>query len=127
MPRAAVFATDSKNELAVACMRSAWKWLVEYMRWLYYVTCMQMDELELFRGDTVLLKGKRGAETVCIVLADDDMDNGSIRMNKVCVGGYIISDVSICARSARTILGRVFPVACCRLFGRTCGCGWVTW
>lgn len=43
----------------------------------------KMSELELFRGDTVLLKGKRGHETVCIVLSDDTCDDGSIRMNKV--------------------------------------------
>lgn len=43
----------------------------------------KMAELGLFRGDTVLLKGKRGKETVCIVLADETVDNGSIRMNKV--------------------------------------------
>ena len=28
----------------------------------------QMDELQLFRGDTVLLKGKKRKESVCIVL-----------------------------------------------------------
>ena len=27
-----------------------------------------MDELQLFRGDTVLLKGKKRKESVCIVL-----------------------------------------------------------
>ena len=43
----------------------------------------KMEELQLFRGDTVLLKGKKHHETVCIVLADETVDNGSIRMNKV--------------------------------------------
>ena len=28
------------------------------------------EELELFQGDTVTIKGKRGKETVCIVLTD---------------------------------------------------------
>ena len=28
----------------------------------------KMDELQLFRGDTVLLKGKKRKESVCIVL-----------------------------------------------------------
>ena len=42
----------------------------------------RMSELGLFRGDTVLLKGKRGHETVCLVLSDDTVDEGSIRMNK---------------------------------------------
>mmetsp|Transcript_7662 Transcript_7662/g.16936 ORF Transcript_7662/g.16936 Transcript_7662/m.16936 type:complete len:800 (-) Transcript_7662:380-2779(-) len=41
-----------------------------------------MEELQLFRGDTVLLKGKRRKDTVCIVLADDTCDLGKIRMNK---------------------------------------------
>lgn len=42
-----------------------------------------MDELKLFRGDTVLLKGKRRKETVCIVLSDDTCQNEKIKMNKV--------------------------------------------
>lgn len=42
-----------------------------------------MAELQLFRGDTVLIKGKRNRDTVCIVLADDSVDEGSVRMNKV--------------------------------------------
>ena len=37
-----------------------------------------MDELQLFRGDTVLLKGKKRQEAVCIVLSDE-----KIRMNRV--------------------------------------------
>jgi len=41
-----------------------------------------MEELQLFRGDTVMLKGKRRKDTVCIVLADDTCDVGKIRMNK---------------------------------------------
>ena len=43
----------------------------------------KMDELQLFRGDTVLLKGKRRRETVCIVLSDDNVPNEKIRMNRV--------------------------------------------
>ncbi|EKX33080.1 CDC48-like protein [Guillardia theta CCMP2712] len=42
-----------------------------------------MEELQLFRGDTVLLKGKKRRDTVCIVLADDDCEEAKIRMNKV--------------------------------------------
>lgn len=42
-----------------------------------------MDELQLFRGDTVILKGKRRKETVCIVLSDDTCPNEKIRMNRV--------------------------------------------
>merc|ERR1711881_431155 len=43
----------------------------------------KMDELELFRGDSVLLKGKKRKETVCIVLSDDTVSTERIRMNRV--------------------------------------------
>lgn len=43
----------------------------------------KMDELGLFRGDTVLLKGKKRRDTVCIVLADDDCEDHKIRCNRV--------------------------------------------
>lgn len=42
-----------------------------------------MEELQLFRGDTVLVKGKKRKDTVLIVLADDDLDDGSARINRV--------------------------------------------
>jgi len=43
-----------------------------------------MEELQLFRGDTVLLKGRRKKETVCIVLSNDDAtSNDKIGMNRV--------------------------------------------
>ncbi|KAF6020588.1 VCP [Bugula neritina] len=42
----------------------------------------KMDELQLFRGDTVLLKGKRRRETVCLVLSDDTVSSEKIRMNR---------------------------------------------
>ncbi|KAJ3303931.1 AAA ATPase cdc48 [Kappamyces sp. JEL0829] len=50
------------------------------------VCCMNtatMETLQLFRGDTVLLKGKMRKDTVLIVLADDDIENNKIRVNKV--------------------------------------------
>ena len=47
------------------------------------LSAAKMEELQLFRGDTVLLKGKKGRDTVCIVLADDETDDLNIRMNKV--------------------------------------------
>ncbi|XP_073994216.1 transitional endoplasmic reticulum ATPase TER94 [Rhodnius prolixus] len=43
----------------------------------------KMDELQLFRGDTVQLKGKRRKETVCIVLSDETCPDEKIRMNRV--------------------------------------------
>lgn len=42
-----------------------------------------MEQLQLFRGDTVLLKGKRRKETVCIVLSDDNCPDEKISMNRV--------------------------------------------
>ncbi|CAG0887859.1 unnamed protein product [Cyprideis torosa] len=50
------------------------------------VVCLsqqKMDDLQLFRGDTVLLKGKKRRETVCIVLSDDTISNEKVRMNRV--------------------------------------------
>uniref|UniRef100_A0A5B7C374 Uncharacterized protein n=1 Tax=Davidia involucrata TaxID=16924 RepID=A0A5B7C374_DAVIN len=43
----------------------------------------KMDELQLFRGDTILIKGKKRRDTVCIVLADEQCEEPKIRMNKV--------------------------------------------
>lgn len=42
----------------------------------------KMNELQLFRGDTILLKGKKRHETVCIVLSNDVVPNEKIRMNR---------------------------------------------
>jgi len=43
----------------------------------------KMEELSLFRGDTVLIKGKKRHETVCVAIMDEDTEDGKIRMNKV--------------------------------------------
>ncbi len=43
----------------------------------------KMEELGLFRGDTVLLKGKKRKDTVCIVLADEECEDTRIRCNRV--------------------------------------------
>ncbi|KAJ4972006.1 hypothetical protein NE237_005105 [Protea cynaroides] len=42
-----------------------------------------MEKLQLFRGDTILIKGKKRRDTICITLADDACDEPKIRMNKV--------------------------------------------
>ncbi|KAI3862864.1 hypothetical protein MKW92_009078 [Papaver armeniacum] len=42
-----------------------------------------MEKLQLFRGDTVLIKGKKRRDTVCIVLVDEQCGEPKIRMNKV--------------------------------------------
>mmetsp|Transcript_11602 Transcript_11602/g.20607 ORF Transcript_11602/g.20607 Transcript_11602/m.20607 type:complete len:807 (+) Transcript_11602:2296-4716(+) len=43
----------------------------------------KMEELDLFRGDVVSIKGKRGKDTVCVVLAEDDCEDHQVKMNKV--------------------------------------------
>ena len=50
------------------------------------MTQKKMDELKIFKGDTVLLKGKKRKDTVTIALAveeGDDLPDDKIRMNKV--------------------------------------------
>jgi transitional endoplasmic reticulum ATPase len=42
-----------------------------------------MEVLKLFRGDTVEIRGKKRKNTVCIVLSDDTVDKGKVRLNKV--------------------------------------------
>ncbi|GAU20313.1 hypothetical protein TSUD_337940 [Trifolium subterraneum] len=42
-----------------------------------------MEKLQLFRGDTILIKGKKRKDTICIALADDTCEEPKIRMNKV--------------------------------------------
>jgi len=49
------------------------------------MTQAKMDELKIFKGDTVLLKGKKRKETICIALTceEADAEDQQIRMNKV--------------------------------------------
>ncbi|CAI8584532.1 unnamed protein product [Vicia faba] len=42
-----------------------------------------MEKLQLFRGDTILIKGKKRKDTICIALADETCEEPKIRMNKV--------------------------------------------
>lgn len=37
----------------------------------------------MFRGDTVLIKGKKKHETVCVAIMDEDTEDAKIRMNRV--------------------------------------------
>ena len=63
----------------------------------------KMEELQIERGDTVSIKGKKGKETVCIVLADDTLDSdGNIRMN------------TVVRKNLRVRLGDVVTVASCQ-------------
>jgi len=50
------------------------------------MTQAKMDELKIFKGDTVILKGKKRKETICIALSveeTDELTDEKIRMNKV--------------------------------------------
>ena len=51
------------------------------------VVCLsaaKMEELQLFRGDTVILEGKNTQHsTICILLNDEHTVDSNIRMNKV--------------------------------------------
>ncbi|KAL9652748.1 hypothetical protein ABK040_010781 [Willaertia magna] len=42
-----------------------------------------VDALELFRGDTVRIIGKKHKDTIAIVLSDEECEKGKIKMNKV--------------------------------------------
>ena len=42
-----------------------------------------MDELQLFRGDTVSLKGNKNRETIGVILADDTCPNDHLRLSRV--------------------------------------------
>jgi hypothetical protein len=64
----------------------------------------KMAELELFRGDTVRVKGKRGKETVCIVLQDEATDSGSVKMNKVVRQNVSCAAAAAPLRAAREAL-----------------------
>jgi len=43
----------------------------------------KLTELKIFKGDPVLLKGKKRHETICIALVDPKLEDGKIRMNKI--------------------------------------------
>jgi len=42
-----------------------------------------MTALNLFKGDSVVIKGKKRHDTVCIALDDPTCEEGKVRMNKV--------------------------------------------
>jgi transitional endoplasmic reticulum ATPase len=50
-----------------------------------YMTAKKLNELGLFRGDPVLIRGKRRKTTIAIALQENgrDLDDAKIRMNKV--------------------------------------------
>src|SRR3990167_10478773 len=46
------------------------------------INSKRMEELNLFKGDNVLIKGKKNKTTVCVLLNNDTMDENTIQMNK---------------------------------------------
>eukprot|EP00593_Proboscia_inermis_P001608 CAMPEP_0171296072 /NCGR_PEP_ID=MMETSP0816-20121228/4754_1 /TAXON_ID=420281 /ORGANISM="Proboscia inermis, Strain CCAP1064/1" /LENGTH=217 /DNA_ID=CAMNT_0011769243 /DNA_START=115 /DNA_END=768 /DNA_ORIENTATION=- len=62
-----------------------------------------MEELQLFCGCTVLIKSKKGHNTVCIVLADENCDDSNVRVSHpqdaavVCtIEGYFLREYILC-------------------------------
>ncbi|WWC86673.1 transitional endoplasmic reticulum ATPase [Kwoniella dendrophila CBS 6074] len=49
-----------------------------------------MEALGLFRGDTIIVRGKRRRDTVLICLSQDDIEEGKIAMNKVARGNCAV-------------------------------------
>lgn len=47
------------------------------------LSAAKLESLELFNGDQVLLKGKRGKKTIAVVNTDDNISENKIRMTKV--------------------------------------------
>ncbi|EPY19352.1 transitional endoplasmic reticulum ATPase [Strigomonas culicis] len=43
----------------------------------------RLEELNIFRGDSVLVKGKKNRSTICVAMEDEECDVGKIKMNKV--------------------------------------------
>jgi len=71
-----------------------------------------MDELQLFRGDTVLMKGKRRKETVCIVLSDDTVSDDKIRINR-CVRNNLRVRLGDIVRYVKYVFTSVFYDTLC--------------
>lgn len=60
---------------------------------IVWLSIRKMDELKLFNGDAVLLKGKAGKETVCIAKADICCPDNNIRMNRVARNNFPRSSI----------------------------------
>ncbi|OMJ67634.1 hypothetical protein SteCoe_35155 [Stentor coeruleus] len=43
----------------------------------------KMNELNIMRGDSIMIKGKKRRDTICITLVENELDDGKIRLNKV--------------------------------------------
>ncbi|KAK4057691.1 AAA ATPase cdc48 [Microbotryomycetes sp. JL221] len=55
-----------------------------------------METLQLFRGDTIIVRGKKRKDTVLIVLSSEDVDEGKIQMNKVARNNLRVKLGDIC-------------------------------
>jgi len=47
------------------------------------ISPMKMEELQLFAGDTVLLKGKKRKDTIAVINSDENINENKIKMTKV--------------------------------------------
>ncbi|CAH8651089.1 unnamed protein product [Schistosoma guineensis] len=47
-----------------------------------YLSQAKMDAMNLFRGDTVLVKGKKRKETACVAIVDESCPDDKIRLNR---------------------------------------------
>ena len=43
----------------------------------------KMNELNIMRGDSIMIKGKKRRDTICITLVDNELEDGKIRLNKI--------------------------------------------
>ena len=94
--------TDKKPNLPVVRKRVPHKLTVDDSKddenSVIIITEAKRSELNLLRGETILLKGKRRKETVALLTIDDTgtLTNEKIRMNKVLRGnlGVSVSDTN---------------------------------
>jgi transitional endoplasmic reticulum ATPase len=49
---------------------------------IVYMSQSKLNELKIFKGDPVLIKGKKRKETICIALPDSNITDDKIAMNK---------------------------------------------
>lgn len=56
-----------------------------------YMNNATLETLALFKGDTIICKGKKRKDTVLIVLTDENVEEGKIQMNK---GQYLTSRIA---------------------------------
>jgi len=80
---------DSNDDLATAILRQKSKpnrLIVEDSmsddNSVVVMSSAKMAELNLFRADTVLLKGKKRKETICVALSDEECTDEKIRINR---------------------------------------------